>query len=119
MITTATNASSNSLATAADRTIDSARAQAGNALHTASDKVQALTDTLEPQLDRLSSKAKAMAHQGMDMAVHAKEKAEQSLTHYSEATSRYVSEKPVQSMVMAAAAGAALAWLFAAAVRRN
>ncbi len=118
MITTATNSSSDSLMTSADRTIDSARAQAGNVLHSANEKVQALTDTLEPQLDRLSNKAKAMANQGMDMAVHAKEKAERSLTHYSDATSRYVSEKPVQSVVMAAAAGAALAWLISAAVRR-
>ena len=119
MITSATNSSSDSLTNSAERTIDSARAQAGNVLHTASEKVQALTETLEPQLDRLSSKAKSMANQGMDMAVHAKEKAERTLTHYSDATGRYVSEKPVQSMVMAAAAGAALAWLFAAAVRRN
>ena len=119
MITSATNSSADSLTTSAERTIDSARAQAGHALHTASEKVHALTETLEPQLDRLSDKAKALANQGVDMAVHAKEKAEQSLAHYSNATSRYVSEKPVQSMVMAAAAGAALAWLFAAAVRRN
>ena len=119
MITTATNSSSNLLPTSVDRTIDSARVQAGNVLHTASEKVQTLADTLEPQLDRISDKAKAIANQGMDMAVQAKQKAEQSLTHYSDVTSRYVSEKPVQSIVMAAAAGAALAWLFAAATRRN
>lgn len=119
MITSATNSSLDGLATSADRTIDSARAQAGNVLHTASEKVQSLTESLEPQLDRLSNKAKAIANQGLDMAVHAKDKATQSLTHYSDATSRYVAEKPVQSVVMAAAAGAALAWLISAAMRRN
>ena len=55
----------------------------------------------------------------MDMATQAKDRAKESLSHYSEATSRYVAEKPVQSILIAAATGAAVALLVSSFRGRN
>ena len=55
----------------------------------------------------------------MDMAAQAKDKARESLSQYSAATTRYVSDKPVQSVLIAAAVGAAVALLVSAARNRN
>ena len=55
----------------------------------------------------------------MDMAMQAKDKARESLSNYSAATSRYVADKPVQSVLIAAAVGAAVALLVSTARNRN
>lgn len=103
----------------ADRAIDATRAYANNALDTADEKMHALQSKVEPALDKLTVKAQALAQQGMDMAGQAKDKARESLSHYSEATSRYVSDKPMQSVLIAAAVGAAVAILVSAAYNRS
>ena len=103
----------------ADKAIDATRGYANRALDSVDEKVHALQSQVEPAIDRLSSKAQELAHRGMDMAKHTKDHAKESLSNYSAATTRYVSEKPMQSILIAAAVGATVALLVSAASRRD
>jgi ElaB/YqjD/DUF883 family membrane-anchored ribosome-binding protein len=55
----------------------------------------------------------------LDVASEAKERAEKSLRHAADATTRYVSEQPMQSVLIAAAVGAAVALLVSTSRQRN
>lgn len=107
------------LANSADKAIDSTRNYANHALDVADEKIHSLNNGVKPALEKFSRKAEQYAHQGMDMAVNAKDKARESLSHYSAATTRYVADKPVQSVLIAAAVGAVVAMLVSSARNRN
>jgi ElaB/YqjD/DUF883 family membrane-anchored ribosome-binding protein len=123
MITSATTQNAreaaDGLAQSADKAIDSTRSYANHALDIADEKVHNLRDNVQPTLDKFSRKAEQYAHQGIDMAMQAKDKARDSLSQYSAATTRYVADKPVQSVLIAAAVGAAVALLVSSARNRN
>ena len=124
MITSATtqqniNQAANGLTQSADKAIDSTRNYANHALDVADEKIHTLSNGVKPALEKLTRKAEAYAHQGVDMAVNAKDKARESLSHYGAAATRYVADKPVQSVLMAAAVGAAVALLVSSARNRN
>jgi ElaB/YqjD/DUF883 family membrane-anchored ribosome-binding protein len=95
----------------ADRAIDSTRQSAHNAIDAVDSKMQSLRSTVEPAVDMLASKAQHLAHQGVDAAMHAKDRVQESFVEYSDATARYVSRQPVKSVLMAAAFGAVLTLL--------
>jgi ElaB/YqjD/DUF883 family membrane-anchored ribosome-binding protein len=103
----------------ADKAIDSTRNYANHALDMADEKIHSMSNGVKPALEKLSHKAEEYAHQGMDMAIQAKDKARESLSHYSAATTRYVADKPVQSVLIAAAVGAAVALLVSSARNRD
>ena len=124
MITPASTAQStrqavDDLATSADHAIDSSRNYANHAIDAAEDRVHNLRSTVQPALEKLSRRAGEYAHQGMDMATQAKDKARESLSQYSAATGRYVANKPIQSVLIAAAVGAAVALMISSARNRN
>ena len=108
-----------SLMNSADKAIDASRSYANHALDAADEKIHAFQNKVEPVLDRLASKAQALAQQSLDMAGQAKDKAKASMSQATVATSRYVSDKPVQSVLIAAAVGAAVALLVSAAYGRE
>lgn len=114
-----TRQAADGLLVSADRAIDSTRNYANHALDAADDTIHNLSSSVKPALDKMSKKAGEYAHQGMDMAVHAKDRARDSLSHYSAATSRYVADKPVQSVLIAAAVGAVVAMLVSSTRVRN
>ena len=107
------------LMNSADKAIDATRNYANHAFDVADDKVHALQNKVEPALDKLTSKAQALAKQSLEMAAQAKDKAKESLSQATAVTSRYVSDKPVQSVLIAAAVGAAVALLVSAAYKRE
>lgn len=107
------------LMNSADKAIDASRSYANHALDAADEKIHALQNKLEPELDRLADKAQAMAQQSLDMAGQAKDKAKETMSQATAATSRYVSDKPVQAVLIAAAVGAAVALLVSAAYGRE
>ena len=117
MITTANTNSQNSrqaadgMLHATDKAINATRQSAHSAMDTAESKIQSLRASVEPTVDRLADKAQHLAHQGMDAAVHAKDRVQESLVHYSDATSRYVARQPVRSVLIAAAFGAVVTML--------
>ena len=108
-----------SVAHSADKVIDTTRSYANHALDVADETIHSLRGDVKPALDKLTRKAEHYANQGIDMATQAKDKAKESLSYYSQATSRYVADKPVQSVLIAAAAGAAVALLVSSLRNRN
>lgn len=117
MITPAVNTTGNSRNSmdgalhGADKAIDATRQYAHDAVGSAESKLQTLRGNVEPAIDMLANKAQHLAHQGMDAAAYAKDRAQESFVRYSDATGRYVARQPVRSVLMAAAVGAVLALL--------
>ena len=107
------------LMNSADKAIDATRNYANHALDVADEKVLSLQGMVEPALNRFSNKAQALAKHSLEIAGKAKDNAKESLSQYTAATSRYVSDKPVQSVLIAAAVGAAVALLVSAACSRE
>ncbi len=110
---------SDAMLESAGKTLESTREHANQVLEKAENKVRELRGSVDPMVDMLASKAQKMARQSLDMASEAKERAEKSLKHAAEATTRYVSEQPMRSVLMAAAVGAAVALLVSASRHRN
>ncbi len=91
------------------------RSYAKEALDQAEDKIRELRGNVDPMVDKLADTAQKLARQSMDMAAEAKHKAQESLARYTDVTTKYVSEQPLRSVLIAAAVGAAVALLVAAA----
>ena len=124
MITSATNAQNaqhavDNLVHSADQAIDSTRTFANHALDATGKTIHSLNSGVKPTLEMLTRQAGKYANQGIDMAAQAKDKAREQLSVYGAATSRYVSNKPVQSVLIAAAVGAAVALLVSFARNRD
>ena len=107
------------LTRSADTAIDSTRNYANQVIDAADERIHTLSNSVKPTFDKISRKAGEYAHQGMDMAVHAKDVARDSLSQYSAATGRYVADKPMQSVLIAAAVGAVVALLVSASRNRD
>lgn len=110
---------SDDVMSSAGKAIDSTRQHANQALDMAENKVRELRGSVDPVVEMLASKAQKMARQSLDMASEAKERAEKSLKHAADATTRYVSEQPMRSVLIAAAVGAAVALLVSTSRQRN
>lgn len=110
---------SDDVMSSAGKVIDSTREHANQALDMAENKVRELRGSVDPVVEMLASKAQKMARQSLDMASEAKERAEKSLKHAADATTRYVSEQPMRSVLIAAAVGAAVALLVSTSRQRN
>lgn len=104
---------------AAERAVDRTRVHTNDALDHAEDKIRELHDNVDPMIDALATQAQALARQSLEIAAEAKKKAQQSLSRYANATTQYVSQQPVRSVLIAAAVGAALALLVSASRHRK
>ncbi len=107
------------MAHSADKAIDATRGYTNEVLDSAEDKMHSLQSKVEPVLEKLASKAQDYAQRGMDMASYTTDQAKEKLSNYSAVTTRYVAEKPIQSILIAAAVGAGLALLMSSNGRRN
>ncbi len=74
---------------------------------------------VDPWMGRLSSSARDLTRQGMDLASSAGLKAQQSLHRYADATTGYIAQQPVRAVLVAAAVGAGLALLLSATRKRH
>ena len=102
------------LQTNTDKAIDSTREYANDVLDKAESKVRELRGNVDPMIDMLATRAQKLARQSLDMAAEAKDRAQQSLNRAADATTRYVSEQPLRSVLIAAAVGAGIALLVSA-----
>ncbi len=116
----------NAIHNAADGAFDSAssavaatRDHANDALDKAELNVRNLRGRVDPMVEMLAEKAQHLARQSLDLASEAKDRAQQSLTRAAGVTTRYVSEQPVRSILIAAAVGAAVALAVSASRNRN
>lgn len=103
----------------AGKAVESTREHANDALDRAESKVRELRGQVDPVVDMLASKAQKLARHSLDLASEAKERAEQSLKRAAGVTTRYVSEQPVRSILIAAAVGATVALLVSTSRQRN
>lgn len=103
----------------AGKAVESTRSYANEALDKAEDKVRELRGNVDPVVDMLASKAQKLARQSLDMAAEAKDRAQQTLSRAADATTRYVAEQPLRSVVIAAAVGAAVALLISSSRQRH
>lgn len=110
---------SDGMMSSAGKALEATRDHANQALDRAESKVRELRGNVDPMVDMLASKAQKMARQSLDMASEAKDRAEKSLKHAADATTRYVSEQPMRSVLIAAAVGAAVALLVSASRQRE
>lgn len=127
MITPATESSfsqntrqvADSLAQSTNKAFDKAHEFSSELANSADKNLSILQRKVEPALEKFTTKAQELAQRGMDMAAHTKDQARESLANYSAVTTRYVAEKPMQSILIAAAVGAGLALLLSSSVRRH
>lgn len=106
---------SDELLQTAEKAVGSTRSYANEALDKAESKVRDLRGSVDPVVDMLTSKAQHLARQSLDIAAEAKERAQRSLSNASAATSRYVADQPLRSVLIAAAVGAGVALLISSA----
>ena len=69
--------------------------------------------------DESLDQAQRFARRGLDAASDAGAKAQKTLARYADSTGEYVANQPMKSVLIAAAAGAAIATLVLSARRRN
>jgi len=126
-----------SIQTATDKVADNARHLADDVLQSAQDAVQStrkaadkslekaeegvrtLRDQTDPVIDDLAARAQELASRGIDYCSETSARARRQVQQAAEATTRYVSEEPAKSLVIAAASGALLATLVLWASRRR
>ena len=110
---------SNEVLKGADNAVSATRDYANQALDKAESKVRELRGEVDPLVDMLASRAQKLARQSLEMAAEAKDKAQESLSRYANATTHYVAEQPMRSVLIAAAVGAAVALLVASSRQRR
>ena len=107
------------LADTTTRAVDSTRNFANSALDQADSKLREFSSNIDPTVNMLASKAQKLAQQSFDMASEAKERAQHSFRRATSATTHYVSEQPMKSVLIAAAVGAGVALLISATTRNR
>lgn len=95
----------------ATKAMDSTREFANDALDQAEHTVRSFRSNIDPVGDMLAATAQKLARQSLDMASDAKDYAQHALNRAAKVSTRYVSDQPVRSVLMAAAVGAAVATL--------
>ena len=102
------NTTDNVLKTA-ENAVESTRAFASDSLDKAGDKVRELRRDGSKAVDQLGTKAQEFAAKGKELAADATTRVRGQVSQYAKATEDYVHEKPVQSVLIGVAAGAAIA----------
>ena len=99
--------------------IDSAHDAAQSALARASDQLDSLQNGVKPAIERFASRGAEMAQSSLDATREAGTRAKAAASRYASACENYVTEQPMKSVAIAAAAGAALAALLILARNRS
>ena len=99
--------------------IDSAHDAAQSALSDASSKLENFQNGVKPAIERFASRGAEMAQSGLDATREAGTRAKAVASRYANACENYVTEQPMKSVAIAAAAGATLAALLILARSRS
>ena len=109
----------NQLANGIEDGIDSAHDAAQRTLSSASSKLENFQNGVKPAIDRLAARGAEMAQSGLDVTRQAGNRAKDTASRYVSACENYVTEQPMKSVAIAAAAGATLAALLILARSRS
>ncbi len=99
----------------AENAMDQSRSLAADTMDRAEGTLRHLRDSIDPMVGKLTAQSQRLARQSLDAAAEATARAQRSLGRYANSTARYVSNEPVKSVLIAAAVGAGVALLVAAA----
>lgn len=99
--------------------VQATRRMANDTLEKAENSVRRLRAGADPLIDDLAYKAQDLASRSIDYCAQTSERARRQFHQAGDATTRYVNEQPGKSLLMAAAAGAALATLAMLLSRRG
>ena len=105
---------SDELLNTANHAVDLTRDYAIGALNKADHKVSDLRSSIDAAIDIFAAKNQQLARHGIDLAVDAKERAQKQFNRAAGATTQYVSQQPLRSVLIAAGVGAAVALMVAA-----
>jgi len=104
---------------AARDTVDSTRAYAQNAVNAAGEKVRDLRRDAEPTMEQIAARVQQAVQRGLESASKTSARAQRRVEEAAELTGRYIADQPVRSVLLAAAAGAAITALLVLATRRS
>ncbi len=105
------NAATDKIADKAESAVDAARTLANDALDKADGKVRTLRDDIKPAIDAISARVQDMAEHSRAACAETGAQAREKFNDAASRTSAYISEQPMKSMAIAAAAGALLAMM--------
>jgi ElaB/YqjD/DUF883 family membrane-anchored ribosome-binding protein len=92
----------------ADSVIGSTQRMAHEALSTLSDRVQEARDQASPVMNRVAAKAEELARRSADAMRDRREQIREQAWRAQDVTVGYIKDEPLKSILMAAAAGAAI-----------
>ena len=101
----------------AGEAIDSTRAYAQNAVNAAGEKVRDLRRDAEPAVEQLAARVQQAVQRGLDAASTTSARAQRRFEQAADVTGKYISDQPVRSVLVAAAAGALITALIVLASR--
>lgn len=99
------------LANGVENAVDTAHDAAQDALSSVSTKLDSLHDQAKPAVDRVVARGQELAQNAIAGTREAGDRAKKAALSYANACESYVSEQPMKSVAIAAAAGAAIAAL--------
>lgn len=103
----------------ANDAIDTTRAYAQNAVNAAGEKVRDLKRDAEPTVEQIAARVQQAVQRGLDAASTTSARAQRRIEQAADVTGKYISDQPVRSVLVAAAAGAAITALIVLASRRT
>ena len=101
----------------ANDAIDSTRAYAQNAVNAAGEKVRDLRREAEPAMEQIAARVQHAVQRGLDAASTTSARAQRRFEQAADVTGKYIADQPVRSVLIAAAAGAAITALIVLASR--
>ena len=91
-----------------EQAVKSTQRSAGEALDSLSGAISEVRQQTEPLLERTGEKISLMAHSGVEHVLDASRHLREQALQTSQSSVEFIKEKPVKSILIAAAAGAAL-----------
>ena len=95
-------------AQSADEAIKSTQQVANHALDSLAESVQGARQQVSPLLNRATEQASAMAHRSLEAVRLGSQQLRDKALHATDTTASYIKHDPIKSVLIAAAAGAAL-----------
>ena len=101
----------------ANEAVESTRAYARNAVNAAGEKVRDFRGQVEPAVEQLANRVQQAVQRGLESASKTSARAQRQLEQAADVTGKYITDQPVRSVLIAAAAGAAITALLVLASR--
>lgn len=92
----------------ADQAIKSTQRVANDALNSLSDSVHSASSRIAPAINRATEQASALAQRSLDAVRNGSQQIKDKAAYASDATTSYIRNDPIKSVLIAAATGAAL-----------